>query len=299
MIQGGNVAMSGSGAVAGGAGAAGAETGPAGICPGGPAPAAGWSEHWSGHSQALTLRDVDDCVAIYVDADMAAVDTAWLTSFVTKAWTYNLTTYGKLGTERLFVVLHLDKNLGGQVSAFYEATRDNRNVLDLGASSWNAGDYELISTQLSALVERTAVAGKQGAPASAVWGAAGFAQIYSYDLLLGLGMNDEASAASDAYTPIELKYPVPGSYWFSDFFYPCWHDHGKTAMLVKFFGLLEQYYPVTNQVMPPMTFGQYIHFMSGAAGVEVKTQATYAFGWNDTWETQFQQARSAFPAIKY
>ena len=298
--QGGSVATAGSGALPSEGGASGAtQTGPTGICPGGPAPPAVWQEHWTAHDQAVTLRDFDDCVAIFVDADMAAVDTDWVSSFVSKAWTYSLTTYGKLGSERLFVILHLDKNLGGQVSAAYDATRDHHNVLDLGASSWPAGDYELIGSQLSALVERTAVPGKQGAPASVVWGAAGFAQIYEYDLLLGLGMNAEASAAWDDYAPLAQAYPYPGSYWFSDFFYPCWRDHGKTALLVKFFGLLEQYYPVTDQVMPPMTWGKFVHFMSGAAGVEVKTQATYAFGWNDTWETQYQQARSAFPAIKY
>jgi hypothetical protein len=298
--QGGSDTGAGTGATSSDGGTAGAgATGPTGICPAGAMPPAGWKEHWTGHSQALTLRDFDDCVAIYVDADMAAVDTAWLSSFLSKAWTYNLNTYGALGSERLFVILHQNKNLGGQVSAFYDATRDGRNSLDLGASSWKPGDYELAGTQLSALVERTAVPGKQGAPASAAWGAAGFAEIYKYDLFLGLGMNDEASAAADGYTPLAQTYPVPNSYWFSDFFYPCWQDHGKTGLLVKFFGLLKQYYPVNNQVMPPMNFGQYVHFMSGAAGAEIKTQATYAFGWDDNWEAQLQQARSDFPAIKY
>ena len=70
-------------------------------------------------------------------------------------------------------------------------------------------------------------------------------------------------------------------------------------MLTQFFALLQKYYPAGNSTMPPMNWGQYIHFMSGGAGVELKTQATYAFGWNNTWEAQLAQAKIDFPAIKY
>ncbi len=51
--------------------------------------------------------------------------------------------------------------------------------------------------------------------------------------------------------------------------------------------------------LAPMSWGQYIHFSSGAARTETKTIATYAFGWNDTWEAQYQKAKTDFPAIKY
>jgi hypothetical protein len=281
-----------------GAGGSG-ETGPTGPCAGGPAPVAKWKEHWSDHTEALALRGYDDCVALYVDSGMAGTDTAWLSAFLNKAWTYNLTTYGKLGKGRLFVVLHMGKFVGGLAAADYETTNDGRNVIDLGANAWKVGDYDLIAKWLSALVERTAVPGKQGSPASAQWGAEGFSQIYTYDLYTGLGMTDEAKKAYDAFSPTSEVYPVPNSYWFYDFSYPLWRDHGKTKLLSNFFGLLTQYYPVTNQVMPPMNWGQFIHFMSGAAGHEAQTQATYAFGWNNTWKAQLAQAHTDFPAITY
>jgi hypothetical protein len=282
----------------GGAGGSG-ETGPAGPCPGGPLPAQAWLEHWEGHDQTLALRDFNDCVAIYVDAAMAGVDTAWLSVFLDKAWQYNIKTYGSLGNERLYVVLHQGKYLGGHASAAYETTHDGHNVIDAGANSWQAGDYDLVSAVLSALVERTAVSGKRGAPAHAQWGDAGFAQIYEYDLLLGLGMASEASEAWDAFEPIAQVYPAPDSYWFSDYTFPVYRDHGKTRDLVQFFALLQKYYGAAGQVMPPMNWGEYIHFASGAAGASVKDQATYAFGWNDTWEAQLQKAKTDYPAITY
>jgi len=308
---GGSKATGGGGGAAGGgssgvgdapaeAGAAGAGgVGPVGPCPGGVAPPANWQEHWTDHSEALALRDYDDCIAVYVDSGMAGTDTAWLSDFLSKAWTYNLTSYGKLGADRLFVVLHLGKHLGGHAAAFYETTHDGRNVIDAGANSWTLGDYALTAKLLSALVERTAVPGKQGSPASSQWGADGFAEIYSYDLYTGLGMDSAAKQAFDAFTPTAHDYPLANSYWFSDFYYPLWQAHGKTKVLTQFFSLLGQYYPTTNQVMAPMDFGHYIHFLSGAAAHEAQTQATYAFGWNSTWQAQLTQARSDFPAITY
>jgi hypothetical protein len=234
-----------------------------------------------------------------VDAAMTGVDTAWLSVFLDEAWQYPIKTYGALGNERLYVVLHQGKYLGGHASAAYETTHDGHNVIDAGANSWKAGDYDLVSALLSALVERTAVSGKRGAPAHAQWGDAGFAQIYEYDLLLGLGMSSQASDVWDEFEPIAQVYPAPDSYWFSDYTFPVYRDHGKTRDLVQFFGLLEKYYGAVGQVMPPMNWGEYIHFASGAAGASVKDQATYAFGWNDTWEAQLQKAKTDYPAITY
>ncbi|HVY30302.1 MAG TPA: hypothetical protein VHB79_27280 [Polyangiaceae bacterium] len=299
MTQAGSSPSGGSGILPTEGGAAGGDTGPMGPCPGGPVPPKDWLEHWEGHNQALTLRDFNDCVAIYVDAAMSGVDTAWLSVFLDQAWQYNLKTYGSLGSERVYVVLHQGKYLGGHASAWYETTHDGHNVIDVGQDSWKSGDYDQLSATLSALVERTAVSGKRGAPAHAQWGDAGFAQIYEYDLLLGLGMATEADKAWHDFEPIAQVYPAANSYWFSDFYSPVYKDHGKTKQLTQFFALLTQYYGAPGQIMPPMNWGEYIHFMSGAAGADVTEQATYAFGWDDTWQAQLDQAKTDYPAIKY
>lgn len=294
----GGTGQTNGGSVVGDGGAAGA-TSTTGPCPGGPEPPATWEEHWEGHAEQLTLRTFDDCVAVYVDGGFSASDTAWLSSFLGKAWLYNLDTYGVLGEERLYVVLHQGKFVGGHTSPHYETTHDGHNVIDAGAAAWDVDDRDRLSALLSELVARTAVPGKRGAPAAELWGDAGFAQIYTYDLYLGLGMDDEASDAFDAFTPAAQTYPYAGSYWFSDFYYPLWRDHGKTRVLVDFFALLDQHYPSTNQVMAPMNWGQYLHFLSGASRLDVETQATYAFGWSDSWEAQFQKAKTDFPGIEY
>jgi hypothetical protein len=162
-----------------------------------------------------------------------------------------------------------------------------------------SGSYDTLASALGALVERSAVSGKQGDPAAPIWGDAGFGEIYVYDLYLGLDMATEAKTAFDTFTPIAQTYPVPQSYWFSDFYYPLWRDHGKTRVLTDFFKLLGQYYPASAKVMAPMNWGQYAHFLSGAAKADIQTQATYAFGWDDAWTTQLAQARKDFPAITY
>jgi hypothetical protein len=293
---GGNIALAGT---VNEAGAGGADVVYSGPCPGGPDPVPTWTEHWDGHNQVLSLRDSDPCVALYVDPDMAATDTKWAFDFLSKAWTYNLTSYGQLGTERLYVVLHQGKYLGARAAAAYDPDHDGHSVIDVGADAWPSGSYDPLAAALGALVERSAVPDKQGDPASAIWGDAGFVEIYAYDLYLGLEMAAEAKAAFDTFTPIAQTYPVAQSYWFSDFYYPLWRDHGKTLVLSDFFKLLGQYYPASAKVMAPMNWGEYAHFLSGAAHADVQPQATYAFGWNSAWTPQLAQARKDFPAITY
>jgi hypothetical protein len=300
-VTAGSTATGSGGSSAGGgaglAGAAGAsELAP---CPGGPAPPSTWQEHWFEHDQLVTLDQYDDCVAVYVDSDVPHADAAWIGSFLSLAWRYSLEQYGELGDDRLFGVLHLGRYLGGHSSAYFETSHDSRNVIDAGATAWPAGDYDLPAHLLSFVVEQTATHAKQGSVASSIWRDDGFAQIFKYDLYVGLGMTDEAQQAYDTFSPTSFTYPVPNSYWFADWYYPVWRDHGGTALLVKFFALLEQHYPSVAQTTEAMTWGEYVHFMSGAASADLQEQATYAFGWNNEWQVQLEQARLDYPQLVY
>lgn len=284
---------------------AGADAGGAGSgdgC-GGDEPPLQWSEHWYEHDQQLTRASFESCVAVYADPDMAVGDLQWLGDFLQKAWAYNLEKYGRPSDSRLFAIFHQGKYdagyKAGHTAAFYEASHDFRNVLDAGAQNWTDGDYDLPAHLLSFILEFTAVKSKQGSPASWIWSDEAFGEIYKYDLYVGLGMTEEAEAAFDQFEPVKHLYPVPESYWFADFYYPVWRDHGQTQVLVNFFQLLEQHYPATNGVMASMSWGEYIHFMSGAAGHEVQTQATYAFGWFDEWQAELEKAQSDYPQITY
>ena len=40
-----------------------------------------------------------------------------------------------------------------------------------------------------------------------------------------------------------------------------------------------------------MNRGEYIHFTSGAAAADLRTQAARAFGWPHQWTSQLQRAR--------
>ena len=48
-----------------------------------------------------------------------------------------------------------------------------------------------------------------------------------------------------------------------------------------------------------MNWGEFVHFWSGAAGADLRNQATIAFGWPSDWEQQFQQAKKDFPNLHY
>jgi hypothetical protein len=48
-----------------------------------------------------------------------------------------------------------------------------------------------------------------------------------------------------------------------------------------------------------MNWGEYIHFSSGAAGGDLRGQASRAFGWPSEWAEQFERAREQFPGVTY
>ncbi len=48
-----------------------------------------------------------------------------------------------------------------------------------------------------------------------------------------------------------------------------------------------------------MNWGEYIHFTSGAAGADLRSQAARAFGWPREWTDQLERAREQFPGVTY
>ncbi|MFT3926445.1 MAG: hypothetical protein QM778_28125 [Myxococcales bacterium] len=48
-----------------------------------------------------------------------------------------------------------------------------------------------------------------------------------------------------------------------------------------------------------MNLGEFVHFMSGAAGTDLKTQAMNAFTWSTEREQQLTKARADFPGVTY
>ncbi|GLS03628.1 hypothetical protein GCM10007860_07730 [Chitiniphilus shinanonensis] len=265
------------------------------------APPATWQEHWFEHQQNMALIAYNDTVAIYFDADVNRDAGKWMLPYLTRMWQYAQQTYGPttLATDRLYSLHHESKYWGGHPSTVYDASHDYRNVSDVGGGNWINPQYEVVTHETGHVVESIA-SGKHGSPAFPLWGDSKWMEFYIYDAYVGLGMSQQATEVYNRWMAGSDSFPRAGTYWFRDWFYPLWRDHGRAQVMTKYFQLLGQYFPNNGRdYTRNLNWGEYIHFMSGAAGKDLKPLATQAFGWPADWETQFQQAKRDFPNIRY
>jgi len=264
------------------------------------APPATWQEHWFEHDQLLTLADYDDDVAIYFDADVDATGTEWILPYLGDLWRYTRQTYGEFGDDRLYLIFHEGRYSGGHPSTYFDESHDFRNVSDCGPGPWgDPATVDLPSHEIGHVVE-IASRGVHGSPAFGLWGDSKWAEFYQYDVYVALGKTADAQRVYDRFIATTDDFPVAGTHWFRDWFYPLWRDHGHGEVMARFFELLSQNFPTNgDDYARDMTWGEYVHFMSGAAGTDLQSLATAAFGWPAEWDAQLQAARSDFPAITY
>ncbi|WP_159669425.1 carbohydrate-binding protein [Andreprevotia sp. IGB-42] len=265
------------------------------------APALTWQEHWFEHQQNMKLIAYNDTVAIYFDDDVNRAAGKWMLPYLTRMWRYAQNTYGPatLGSDRLYSLHHEAKYYGGHPSSVYDASHDYHNVSDVGGSNWINPQYEVVTHETGHIVESIA-SGKHGSPAFGIWKDSKWMEFYIYDAYVALGMTAQANDVYNRWQQDNDSFPRAGTNWFRDWFYPLWRDHGHAQVMVKYFQLLGQYFPNNGRdYTRDLNWGEYIHFMSGAAGADLKAQATQAFGWPAEWETQLQQAKRDFPNIRY
>jgi hypothetical protein len=267
-----------------------------------PTPPFTWQEHWFEHNQLVSRKFYDNDLVVYFDSDMDQSIT-WLNTYVGDAWRYSKQVYGNMNggatDQRLWAVFHQNKYAGGHPSYYFDASHDNRNVIDLGQNgSWaSPTGWALDATihEIGHVVEST-TNNAQGSPAFPLWGDSQWCVIYQYDVYVALGWTSEATRWYNSQINSAASYPRANTYWFRDWFYPIWNNHGKSAVLAKFFRLLSQYFPKNGQrYSRNLNWGEFVHFWSGAAGVNLKSRATTAFGWPAEYEAQFNQARIDFP----
>jgi hypothetical protein len=262
-----------------------------------------WTEHWFEHDQTLGLAASDDTVALYFDADMDPASATWALPFFSQSWKYTTRTYGSMGPGRLYLIFHKGRYLGCHIANHFSPSHDNRNVIDCGFSSWD--DLSWLRFQISHmaanLVEDTS-AGRSGSPALGLWGDSKWAEFYQYDLYRGVGMQAESDAhyavwVSDGWTD---TFPVMGTHWFRDWFFPLWRDDGGPAVMTRFFALLAQHFPhMGTSYARDMNWGEFVHFMSAAAHRDLQPQAAAAFGWPAEWQAQLTAAHASFPQLSY
>ncbi len=74
-------------------------------------------------------------------------------------------------------------------------------------------------------------------------------------------------------------------------------------MLNNYFNLLARYFPKkTNNWQydgRTIRLGEFVHFFSGAAGRDLRSQAVIAFKWDRAAENELQRAKGDFPHIRY
>jgi hypothetical protein len=242
-------------------------------------------------------------VALYVDDDVDRSTLDWVMPFMTRLWQYTKATYGNFGPEnRLYWILHQGKYSGGHPSTFYDASHDNRNVGDCGPGPWaspNSFGLDVPSHETGHVVE-SANNGVHGSPAFGVWHDSKWNEFYQYDAYVALGLTSDAQRLFNRFTSTTDDFPQAGTHWFRDWFYPLWRDHGHAQVMVRFFKLLSTNFRKNGtSYNGGLNFGEFVHFMSGAAETDLKDLATTAFGWPPEREAEWTKARTDFPGVTY
>lgn len=268
-------------------------------------PPATWQEHWFDHTQLLTRKFYDNDIAVYYDADVPNTVT-WPFQYMGDVWRYTKSVYGDFGgpNKRLFINLHQGRYSGGHPATIFDAHHDYRNTIDCGPGSWTSADYAnsaLLTHEVGHIVELGSK-GKKGSPAFGLWGDSKWMEIYQYDVYKGLGQTAFATQWYNEKLNTVDSFPRANTRWFRDWFYPIYNQYGEAQVLNNYFTLLSQNFPKSSNGVDyarGLNWGEFVHFWSGAAGVNLKPLATNAFGWPAEWETQFNQAKIDFPNVTY
>lgn len=260
-----------------------------------------WQEHWFEHNQAMTRVYQDNDVAVYYDSVVNRSIT-WPNQYIGDVWRYTKRTYGQFSTQpQLYALFHAGKYGGGHPSTYFDTSHDSRNVIDVGSNATNAwtsgtgNDLDLTTHEVAHIVEG-ASKGVHNSPAFGLWGDSKWAEIFIYDVYVGLGRSADATRWYNLMVGGTDSFPRANTHWFRDWFYPIYKNYGGSGVLNRYFVLLAQYLPKNgNDYGRNLNWGEFIHFWSGAAGVNLKTLATSAFGWPTEYEAQFVQAQRDFP----
>ncbi|MCX2476847.1 hypothetical protein OQZ33_21115 [Pedobacter sp. MC2016-05] len=265
-----------------------------------------WQEHWFEHKKQLKLVGSNDDVAVYYD-DQMPNSVRWPIGVMGKCWAYVKQNYGAFGADpKLYVILHQVNGKdygGGHPSPFFDRSHDYKNVIDCGLGNWTNPVGEQIGMPIHEMghIVTSASHGAKGSPSDALWGDSKFMEIFNYDVLLNIGMKAEAERV---FTQMQSQYddfPRARTQWFKNWFYPIYSGYGKGKVLNKYFALLAQYFPKGrgNRFQRDLNYGEFVHFWSGAAGVDLKKTAEKAFGWPMEYELQLQQAKKEFSGVIY
>jgi hypothetical protein len=257
------------------------------------------TENHFNHNQPLRRVYNVQHLDIYYDKDLHDSVT-WTSAYLKKAWQYVNNVYGDFGTKtKLVAYFHGNKYTdSGHTLSYLETGGNGNNIIDVGTESSKDTQFnlDLVTIQLANLVA-DAAKGYQHSSAQELWKDK-WTQIFAYDIYKGLGMAEEAEKTYNRLINTQSNFPRNNTYWFRDWFYPIHKNYGNSVALDKFFALTAQYFPKNGTTYArKMNWGEFVHFWSGAAGVNLKDLATKAFGWPAEWEQQFTNAQREFPFV--
>jgi hypothetical protein len=268
-------------------------------------PPATWSEvlhQPAGANETLTHVVDDGLVSLYRDPQLAGTDLTWAKDYVKQMWDYVRLAYRGTAGRRLYVALHDGPSHGGTARVLFDWDSEYRNLIDAEGDGWTSSTAprrDVLSHELGHVIE-SAAAGVHLSPAWAIWDDSKWCEIFQYDVYLNSGLTADAQRWYDAKINWTDDFPHAGTQWFKNWFYPIYDLYGGRFALNRFFVLLADHFHVFDgHYQRSLNWGEFVHFWSGAAQVDLKPRAMTAFGWPAEWEAQYQQARVDFPGVTY
>ncbi|QCR21163.1 fibronectin type III domain-containing protein [Pontibacter sp. SGAir0037] len=258
-----------------------------------------WQEHWFDHNKVVSLVYENPDLNLYFDENMDN-SAEWMKTTFTDVWKYTRETYGGYSDPKLYAVMHLNSYSGGHPATVFDPSHDYRNVIDMGQSgTWSQGptgwNLDILVHEIGHIVEGSSKGVKES-PAFGLWGDSKWCEIFQYDVYKALELTTEKERWFNTCMNATDNFPRAGTQWFKNWFYPIYNQYGESEVLNNYYQLLSEYFPQYNGAYTrALNWGEFIHFWSGAAGVNLKQQATIAFGWPEEWEFQFRQAQVDFP----
>jgi hypothetical protein len=275
---------------------------------------------YDGHNRTVYKTYSDSNVAIYFDEHVAnASSITWFNAAMSEAYGYVKRTYGDMFDPTLYVVANMDDVDGRDIyggGGVIEASSSEawyRNTIFAVDEDWSEPDwydwtFNALTHELGHVVEGVNN-GVAGSPSygDGAWQDGKWLEIFQYDLYSNLKSAPSDLARQRYLAQLSYTDVLYGRYWFRDWFAPIYEgalgntapDKKGSAFLTKYFQLLSLHLPQIDSKYRPtqLNMGEFVHFCSAAAGVDLLAQAKKAFMWTPELELQFAKAQSDFPAL--
>ena len=288
-----------------------------------------WQENWHNNSRLLYKRPSTSNVAFYIDQylkdDKGETTADWLIPYLDQAVARIKTTYGSLGDPLIYVIANQDKDglehppaasalhfhpESAYRNVAFSTGDDWRHYTDSDKSDWFV---ESLTHEMGHIVE-SMNNGIHGSPSNPVWGDDRFADILHWDLFLNMTEHRPNFRAEQKTRMLDKMKDDNSVQWFKNLWLPLYdgllgNPRKGSAIMPKYFELLAQNLPQIDGTYGyddgadhrygnrELNLGEFIHFLSGAAGVDLEERAKQTFRWTPEVELEFVNAQLAYPAV--